>query len=164
MTPRLSQIPGGAQPKSSLLTFSLPGNICSSNASLGYCLAYKRQICLDDRQGPCSHPASPCLSFEGTDGTFQCRYLVTTSDKDPQESLDFPSQAGACRDPTQLRAASDCSKLCSAAITSQGLWQQLGLARVHRRFKPPSWPASATSQACSPMEGTAKRVLQGPGS
>lgn len=163
MTPRLSRIPGGTQLMSSLLTFSLPGNICSSSVSLGYCLAYKRQICLDDRQGPCSHPASPCLSFEGTDSTFQCRCLVTTSHKDPQESPDFPSQAGACRNPTQqLGAASDCSKLSSAAITSQGLLQQqLGLARVHRWLKPPSWLASATSQACSPMEGTARGCCRG---
>lgn len=121
------------------------------------------QICLDDKQGPRFHPARPVSLFwrcwRHISGQILGHHLPQP-DKDPQESPDFPSQAGACRDPTQqLRAASDCSKLSSTS--SQGLLQQLGLARVHRLFKPPSWPASATSQGCSPVEGTARGCCMG---
>lgn len=146
---------------SSWVPFSLSASqaiSAASRVSLGYCLAYKMQICLDDRQGPRSHPARPVSLFWRYWRLISGQILghhLPQPDKDPQESPDFPSQAGACRDPTQqLRAASDCSKLSSTS--SLGLLQQLGLARVHRLFKPPSWPASATSQGCSPMEGTAR--------
>ncbi|KAK4819190.1 LOW QUALITY PROTEIN: hypothetical protein QYF61_026664, partial [Mycteria americana] len=87
------------------------------------------------------------------------------SNKNLQESQDFPSHVGARWDPAQQRgAASDCSKLRSAATSSQGLFQQLGLARVHKWFKYRSCLASATSQACSPHERQSERVLRGPGS
>lgn len=140
---------------SSWVPFSLSASqaiSAASRVSLGYCLAYKMQICLDDRQGPRFHPARPVSLFWRYWGLISVQLLghhLPQPDKDPQESPDFPSQA--CRDPTQqLRAASDCSKLSSTS--SQGLLQQLGLARVHRLFKPPSWPASATSQGCSPWK------------
>lgn len=145
----------------------------TSSVLLSYCFAYKMQICLDDRKGSLPPSSKACLSFL----KLLIAYLGADtrspppaarpecSNKNLQESQDFPSHVGACWDPTQQhRAASDCSKLRSAATSSQGLLQQLGLARVHKWFKCPSCLASATSQACSPHERQSERVLWGPGS
>lgn len=120
------------------------------SASLSYCFAYRMQIRLDDRQESLLPHHKARLSFLKK----SIAYLgVQTQDpaarfehsnKNLQEAQDFPSQVGACWDPTQQhRAASDYSKSHSAVTSSQGLFQQLGLARVHSL-------ASAPSQECFP--------------
>lgn len=168
MTSRLSQIPGGTQLTTSVLTFSLPGYTCYFQCII------KLLLCLQNAdmfgwQAGVFTPIQQSLSlfFEATDSIFGCRYSVTTSCSkirvQQQESASvFPSDAGACWDPTwQHGAASDSSKSCSAATSSQGLFQQLGLASIHNWFTYTSCLASATSQACSPRDRQSERVLRG---
>lgn len=161
---------------SSLVQFSLSASQAipvTSSVLLSYCFANKLQRCFDDRQESFLPSRKACLSLL----KLSIAYLGADSrspppaarsergNKNPRESQDFPSRMGACRDPTQPHgAASDCSKLRSAATSSQGLFQQLGLARVHKWFKYPSCLASARSRACSPRERQNERVLRGPGS
>lgn len=126
------------------------------------------QICLDNRQGSLLPPREACISLLKP----PIAYLGTDTQVSPaaarsqchntnlHEPLDFPSHMEACQDPTrQHGAASDRSTLPSAATSSQGLLQQLGLARVHKWFKNPSRLASAMSQACSPCERQSRGEL-----